>query len=205
MTTFFTSDHHFGHSNIIKYTKRPFQDVYHMDETMILRWNETVDDEDVVWHLGDFTLADLDIFLLIVGRLNGRINIVPGGHDWRWMGAYKDVMRVDGFRIPGTEETYLYPPLHSLTLERKGKKELPIVMCHYPMLSWDRSHYGSIHLHGHVHNTWRNVYSQSNDTQLPPDQDRGVRINLSVENWDYRPVSLEKILDIAKVDGILRT
>ncbi|WP_258934193.1 hypothetical protein [Nesterenkonia pannonica] len=52
MTTFFTSDHHFGHANIIRYCDRPFADVAEMDEAMIDRWNETVSPDDEVWVLG---------------------------------------------------------------------------------------------------------------------------------------------------------
>jgi hypothetical protein len=31
------------------------------------------------------------------------------------------------------------------------KHSLPVVMCHYPFQEWDRSHYGSVHFHGHAH------------------------------------------------------
>ena len=54
MRFWFTGDSHFNHTNIIKYTDRPFKDIYHMNETIIKNWNERVKDEDTVFHLGDF-------------------------------------------------------------------------------------------------------------------------------------------------------
>ena len=54
---FFTSDHHFYHSNIIKYCQRPFHSVEEMNEEMIRRWNSVVGVDDTVYYLGDFSLA----------------------------------------------------------------------------------------------------------------------------------------------------
>lgn len=56
MNIFFTSDTHFGHNNIIKLSNRPFSSVEEMNEGLIERWNDVVGAEDIVYHLGDFSL-----------------------------------------------------------------------------------------------------------------------------------------------------
>ena len=45
---FFTSDLHFGHTNVITFDKRPFSTVEEMDEELIKRWNKKVGKGDLV-------------------------------------------------------------------------------------------------------------------------------------------------------------
>lgn len=52
----FTSDLHFGHKNIIKYCNRPFIDTFAMDNWLISSWNEVVQDNDIVFILGDIMM-----------------------------------------------------------------------------------------------------------------------------------------------------
>jgi calcineurin-like phosphoesterase family protein len=212
MNTWFTSDHHFDHDKIILYCKRPFKNGTEQNEEMIERWNEIVCPEDTVYHLGDFTLGGKNTFLKFARRLNGDIRFIPGGHDYQWLVKGFGYDPIDGLTLVShdlTAErgqmTLILPPMFSLPIQCKGEKDLPLVMNHYPMMSWDRSHYGSPHLHGHVHNSWKNRHSDSGDTQLPPGQKKGVRINVSVDVWDFYPVGIHQILDIAGIDGILRT
>jgi calcineurin-like phosphoesterase family protein len=57
MATWWTSDTHFSHVNIIRYCDRPFATVDEMNAEMIARWNDTVAPADDVWHLGDLALG----------------------------------------------------------------------------------------------------------------------------------------------------
>ena len=81
MKVFIISDTHFGHENIIKYCNRPFSSVEEMDEKMIKNWNETVSNNDVVLHLGDFGLGKKEYIASIVKRLNGKKILIMGNHD----------------------------------------------------------------------------------------------------------------------------
>ena len=50
---YFTSDTHFGSPRTLELSKRPFNSVREMDRTIISNWNNTVGEEDIVYHLGD--------------------------------------------------------------------------------------------------------------------------------------------------------
>lgn len=78
------SDTHFSHSNILKFKDgegnliRNFSCVEEMDEYMVERWNAIVNDEDVIYHLGDCYFADGHKHL---SRLKGRKRLILGNHD----------------------------------------------------------------------------------------------------------------------------
>jgi len=150
---FFTADEHYFHQNILKYTQRPFTTVEEMNEKLIRRHNEVVGKNDTVIHAGDFALAAKKKVGEIIEQLNGYHVFLQGSHD-KW----------------GTNLPFLW--------ERKIG-DVYVVVCHYPMLSWPRSHYGSIMLHGHSHGRLTN----------PPDR----VLDIGVDSWDYYPVGLDEI------------
>ena len=79
--TFFTSDTHFNHANIIRFCNRPFKDVEQMNEVMIANWNSVIGKDDTVFHLGDFCLGGAAEWTKILDRLNGKIYLIMGNHD----------------------------------------------------------------------------------------------------------------------------
>lgn len=85
MNTFFISDLHFGHTNILKFTRsdgtplRPFNSIEEMDETIISNWNSVVRHNDKVIVLGDVVINKKH--LPTVSRLNGLKTLVMGNHD----------------------------------------------------------------------------------------------------------------------------
>ena len=87
---FLISDSHFGHKNIIKYCNRPFDNVEDMNSTLIKNWNSVVDNEDYVYHLGDFGLGTKDELIAIGNKLNGHKILVMGNHDHMSKTAYKE-------------------------------------------------------------------------------------------------------------------
>jgi calcineurin-like phosphoesterase family protein len=183
MRTLFTADPHLGHANIIKYCNRPFTPD-EMDDMLIGRFNERVSDEDTVYILGDFTLGGPQLAARYFARLNGHIFVVPSlDHDQRWV--RKAMVSKCG------AEVMVLPALVEIEHELLGRATL----CHYPMASWPRSHYGTWHLHGHSHGTM-GVSNASADRVLPPGSHRGMRVDVGVDCWNFYPVSVEQLVGI---------
>ena len=129
---YFVADTHWHHANIVKYCDRPFSSVQEMDETLITNWNSRIRDSDVVYHLGDFGMGQVEDVLV---RLNGIKHLVIGSHD-------KPCLRQSASK---------YFRSMSPMVEVKLKDHLSITLCHYCMRVWPRSHYNSWHLYGHSH------------------------------------------------------
>jgi len=81
MNIFFTSDMHFGHAKIIEYSNRPFKNVNHMNQELIKRWNNRVNPQDVVYHIGDFSMKGVKNAIYWESKLNGKIVHIQGNHD----------------------------------------------------------------------------------------------------------------------------
>jgi calcineurin-like phosphoesterase family protein len=133
MATWFTSDTHFSHANVIKYCNRPFTTVEEMDAAMVLRWNEVVGQKDTVWHLGDFSLRNSAVAVKFLERLNGQVHLIWGNHD-------SNQVR----KLPRWASSQVYA---EITLD--GTR---LVLFHYAMKVWNRCHHGALHFYGHSHN-----------------------------------------------------
>ena len=68
----FTSDTHFGQENIIRYCGRPFRNAEEMNAELIRRWRETLPEDGIVFHLGDFAHGGSRLWNDILHALTGR-------------------------------------------------------------------------------------------------------------------------------------
>ena len=154
---FFTADTHFGHGNVIKHCNRPYESVDEMDEDLIKTWNYMVKEDDIVFHLGDFCHWRKDPSEYLK-RLKGRIALCNGNHD-RNVSGFEFSDQIIEVRINGQD----------------------IVMCHYPMKSWNKSHYGSWHLYGHTHEKCR------------PYDLKSMSFNVGIDDWDFSPITFLQV------------
>ena len=178
----FTSDTHFLHYNIIKYCSRPFKDEEHMTEEIIKNWNRVVKENDIVFHLGDFMFGDMNRFYSIRSRLNGKIYLVIGNHDWKGVtqGYYTDEF---------FEGVY-----QQLKIVVDGQN---IYLNHFPFLTFDGIYKGkpTWQLFGHVHSN-DNLYKQNS-----PDKERlpyllPYQYDVGMDNNYYTPISFSDVKSI---------
>ena len=176
---FFTSDTHFGHSNIIWMCKRPYSDVEEMNQKLIENWNNVVKPDDLVFHLGDFTFGGQPLWRSIREQLNGNIILIKGNHDDRNLKNGCKVL-FDGVY----DQVKFY-------IENRC-----IYLNHYPFLCYGGSYRSEedavFQLFGHVH-------SGPNSTGLDNDRLKMLfpyQLDVGVDNMNYKPVSWEQIKEI---------
>ena len=170
----FTADEHFFHASIIKHTNRPFSSLEEMHEVLIENHNNVVRGKDIVVHAGDFSFRTRKDTFELINRLNGTHIFLKGCHD-RWMG--KSGVFQKG-KIQGVG--YLYT-------KRFG--DVHVVVSHWSMRTWPRSHYNSWNLFAHSHGRLASVGKQ---------HDIGVDTVVGGMHDRFYPYPLDELVEIMK-------
>ncbi len=176
----FTSDTHFSHDNIIRFCNRPFKDIREMDEILIKNWNDRVQPDDIIFHLGDFAWGGSQIWNNILQQLNGHIHLIVGNHDEKNLrqGYMKYFDSVE-------YQKHIY-------IEGKS-----IYLNHYPFLCFGGAYRGEAacwQLFGHVH-------SKPESTGLDISRLKVLfptQYDVGVDNNNYCPISFEEVKRIIK-------
>lgn len=124
MTTFAISDTHFSHKRSLEFMRKdgsglrlrhPFTDLEEMDEAMIERWNKTVGYNDTVLHCGDFTFGGKQNIAKHARRLNGKIILIMGNHDYSardYVDHFHDVTAWKEKVVGGITLVFTHAPLY---------------------------------------------------------------------------------------------
>ena len=176
MATYFTADLHFGHSAIIDFCNRPFDNVTEMNRTLINNWNSRVSNDDHVYIAGDLyyggrDAAGVDEAIVIVKKLNGILHLIAGNHDFPY--------------LKNMEYHYLFADVDQLRyLKHEGEE---IYLCHYPMAEWSGYFRGSRHIYGHIHNA-----KDSDAYKFLKTQDNAL--NAGVDICQFMPVTFQELI-----------
>ncbi len=177
-----------------------------MNEALIARWNETVSENDTVYHLGDVLLGKKEESLLLISRLNGTKHLIIGNHDAPFPPMYKFKQdKIDYWR-----QRYLDAGFASI--DEVGQIEIAGIlfyMCHFPYPGGGDSHdeerfsdyrlpdRGVPLIHGHTH---RNTANPITFTRRGTMQ---IHVGVDQPEWDFAPVSEEQILGLIRAQAFL--
>lgn len=191
MTTWFTSDMHYGHANIIEYSGRPFADVDEMREALVLNWNSIVSPDDIVYIVGDAVMGHREMTLPVMKRLTGHKRLVPGNHD------DCHPMYENKSRYASMYEAYC-ENIGDIVDEQLVLEEIPVRVCHFPYFdpsvgkdskgrdysTWMPRDDGMLLFCGHEHEKWKTARTPKGTLML----------NVGVDVRNFRPVALEELL-----------
>lgn len=173
-TTFFTSDLHFCHDKEFVWKDRGFKSVDEMNEAIILNWNRVVDEDDVVYVLGDIALGGNEGTSKAKGLLeclNGEIRIIIGNHDtdkrieeYKKAGNVSSAKFADRIKLKGRSFFLSHYPAETSNLEADPKACV-------------------INLHGHTHHKEKFLY------------EKPYMYNVGLDAHGMAPVSIDEIID----------
>ena len=162
----FTADWHFFHDRILDFHPKRKElfgnNMKEVTEKMIQKWNSRIDKHDTVYILGDFAFGTTDEKRKLFQRLNGNKVLILGNHD----------------KISDNHRCFF--------------NHIEVIMCHFPMFSWEHIEKGSIMLHGHCHGS----IDLQNSAELPDHIRIDVGIDSSFANYDF--VSVDKLANFIK-------
>jgi len=149
-----------------------------MNEVLINNWNSIVNNDSVVFHLGDFAWGGYNKWKEIRDRLNGHIVLIKGNHD-------------DKNLAPTGEKEFFDYVTYQMKI-RIGERT--VYLNHYPFLCYAgtyRSPEDQVWaLHGHIHlgpNSLEGRDIPRMNFLLPTQYDVGVDMN------NYTPISWKDV------------
>ena len=168
---YYIGDTHFGHSAVIGFDNRPFENVEEMDRQLIALWNSRVTSNDEIYILGDFAFRNEKTFSWYLKQLKGKKHLIVGNHDGKLL---KDV------------EALNYFASINYYLEIADEKRR-VILSHYPLAEWNGFHRQSYHVYGHIHGNTEGVY------QYMKQFDKALNAGCMINN--YLPVSLNELIE----------
>ena len=142
---YYIADLHFFHAAMnINMDCRGFGSVEEMHEYMIEKWNGKVRHNDDVIIIGDLSWGKAEETNALLKRLNGRLYLISGNHDYFITNKKTDIRRFQWIK-----------PYEELS-DNKRK----VVLCHYPIMCYngqyrldENGNPKTYMLYGHVHDT----------------------------------------------------
>jgi calcineurin-like phosphoesterase family protein len=156
---YFIADTHFGQENINKFPSRSTYDSKSWDKMIIDKINAAYVPGAFLYILGDFAAKKKDVSSYRQKIKFKNVTLILGNHDYSKSFCYK-IFRES--RVFDTREVKI--------------NDVPCFLSHYPHLAWPKSHYGSFHLYGHMHDQrstyWENIFPEIRSLDVSPESYR---------------------------------
>lgn len=195
MSIRYGSDFHWNHKNILRYDNRPWQNVDDMNQDMIRIWNTTVQDDDLIYILGDMVWSNkLSDWTYILTQLRGKKFIVKGNHDKT---DILDSLKKQNIIVGWSHQEVVMDP-------GSDNKSRYVVLNHSPMPFFVNMHHdNTYHLYGHVHISFDYQVIKHVRKQIEALYQHEVRmynVGCMIRGMDYAPRTLDEIIEIDKTN-----
>lgn len=180
----FMSDLHYNHENVIKFNRRPFENVkemnWHIEQELINK----VGPGDILFDMGDlFWKTDETTMKNVISLASPK--------EWYKILGNHDNYNVYRKSYIGTLFTLLSDILE-INVDHEGRN-YKLTLCHYPMISWNGKARGTLMIHGHCHGNIDNINTESTDLRV----DVGFDGALAKKTGSFL-ISFEDILEYMK-------
>jgi calcineurin-like phosphoesterase family protein len=189
---FFTSDTHYNHKNICRGVTswthadshtRDFPTLSKMNDTIVNNINDTVGQDDILVHLGDWSFGGFESISEFRNRLICKnIYLILGNHDHHIENNKENIQSL-------FIKTSHYEILRVID-EDSDDVEYDFVLSHFPIVSWHDMNKGRFHIFGHVH--------LRNDRKIMP----GRAMDVGVEGNNLKPYEMKEVISLLETRPI---
>ena len=170
---FFSSDIHLNHSAVLRFSDRPFETIEEQTEYFLDEVNTTLSRNDDFYFLGDLSWNREGSEHFFNNLKKGiRFHWLLGNHDKQWQQFVKRCVSVSYLKTIKIGSTH-------------------VVLGHFPMVTWDKSHYNAWMLFGHHHN-------HSNGFSNLSKHICGKTMNVNWEFHNYKLWSEDEVINVMK-------
>ncbi len=195
----FTSDTHYDHTNICRgvsrwgshndsgefvvneESTRDFKNLDDMNSLLVDGINDTVDENDWLIHLGDWSFGGFEKIQEFRDQINCKnIVLILGNHDHHILNNKSNVRRLFT-HVAHYEE---------LSVTRSKSEKSKFVLCHYPIISWNGQYRDAKMIHGHQHLKGDSRLTQKN------------RMDVGIcGSPNFRPYHIEEVIEYIDVNN----
>lgn len=201
MQTWFTSDTHYNHANIVRGTTkwegsldrcRDFKTLQDHNDSLVHIFNSLIGPDDTLYHMGDWSFGGKDAIREFRGRLHCKnIHLIFGNHDQH-------------IEPENSEFRSLFSSCQYYKEIKLGGKHF--ILSHYGMRVWNKSHKGSIMLYGHSHGSLDQLQPKFTSSTWIGDGywiKNYKTMDVGVDTNNLMPYSLTQILEIMEKREVL--